>query len=297
MAKRVLVHRADSIYDDRPDTQYQFPSQYLSRMKPCEGDWVVCYEPRKGGGRLGYNAIAKVQEIIPDPSLEGMYLAVIEAGSFLPLEQFVPYQIGATYLESDLDAGDGSLIQGKMQSAVRPISDADFLRILQTGIPDSDAVLPRQDDQGGLAEPEEAFEFEFERPVVEQLITRKVRDRVFRTKILQAYDSRCAITGMNFINGKGRAEVEAAHIKPVQANGSDSIQNGLALSGTVHWMFDRGMISLSDNADILVSRFANDPDRIWALVNSSKKASFPATSALRPHLANLAWHRENCFKD
>ncbi len=297
MAKRVLVHRTDPIHDDRPETQYQFPSQYLSRMKPCEGDWVVYYEPRKGGGRLGYNAIAKVQEIIPDPSLEGMYLAVIEAGSFLPFEQFVPYRSGGTYFESDLDAGDRALMQAKMQSAVRPISDADFLRILQTGIPDSNTVLPRQHDQGGLAEPEEAFEFEFERPVVEHLVTRKVRDRVFRTKVLQAYDSRCAITGMNFINGKGRAEVEAAHIIPVQAKGSDSVQNGLALSGTVHWMFDRGMISLSDNADILVSRFANDPDRIWSLVNSSKKASFPATAELRPHLVNLAWHRENCFKD
>ena len=296
MAKRVLVHRADSIYDDRPDEQYQFPSQYLSRMKPCEGDWVVYYEPRKGGGRLGYNAIAKVQEIISDPSLDGMYLAIIQAGSFLPLEQFVPYQFGSTYFESDLDAGDGSLIQGKMQSAVRPISDADFLRILQTGIPDSDTILPRQENASGFAEAEDEFEFDVERQLVEQLVTRKVRDRVFRTKVLQAYDSRCAMTGMRFINGKGRAEVEAAHIKPVEANGSDSIQNGLALSGTVHWMFDRGMISLADNADILVSRHANDPDRIWALVNGSRRANFPATPALRPHLANLAWHRENRFK-
>lgn len=297
MAKRVLVHRVDSIYDDRPDEQYQFPSQYLSRMKPCQGDWVVYYEPRKGGGRLGYNAIAKVQVIIPDPSIDDMYIAVIEAGSFLPFEQFVPYQFGSTYFESDLDGGAGSLIQGKMQSAVRPISDTDFVRILQTGIPDEDTILPRRDADNGFAELQEPFQFEVERPVVEQLVNRKVRDRVFRNKVLEAYDSRCAVTGMKFINGKGRAEVEAAHIKPVEENGSDSIQNGLALSGTVHWMFDRGMISLTDGADILVSRHANDPDRIWSLVNSSKRANFPVSSALRPHLANLAWHRENCFKD
>ena len=297
MAKRVLVHRVDSIYDDRPDAQYQFPSQYLSRMKPCEGDWVVYYEPRKGGGRLGYNAIAKVQEIIPDPSIDNMYISVIEAGSFLPFEQFVPYQFGSTYFESDLDGGDGSLIQGKMQSAVRPISDVDFVRILQMGIPNDDTVLPRRDADNGFTELQEPFEFEIVRPVVEQLITRKVRDRVFRNKVLEAYDSRCAVTGMKFINGKGRAEVEAAHIKPVEENGSDSIQNGIALSGTVHWMFDRGMISLSDSADILVSRHANDPDRIWSLVNKSRRADFPISSARRPHLANLAWHRENCFKN
>ena len=296
MAKRVLVHRADSIYDDQPDVQYQFPSQYLGRMKPCQGDWVVYYEPRKGGGRLGYNAIAKVQEIIPDPSIDNMYIAVIEAGSFMPFEQFVPYQFGSTYFESDLDGGDKSLIQGKMQSAVRPISDTDFVRILQTGIPDEDTILPRRDADIGFAESQEPFDFEVERQVVEQLVTRKVRDRVFRKKVLEAYDSRCAVTGMKFINGKGRAEVEAAHIRPVEENGSDSIQNGIALSGTVHWMFDRGLISLSDSAGILVSRHANDPDRIWSLVNNSKRANFPVASALRPHLANLDWHRKNCFK-
>jgi len=296
MAKRVLVHRADSIYDDRPDEQYQFPSQYLSRMTPCEGDWIVYYEPRKGGGRLGYSAIAKVQEMIPDPSIDNMYIAVIEAGSYLPFEQFVPYQSGSTYFESALDGGDGSLIQGKMQSAVRPISDADFVRILQTGIPDESTVLPRQDAEIGLAEEHDPFESEVERPTVEQLVTRKVRDRVFRERVLEVYDCRCAITGMKFINGKGRAEVEAAHIRPVEKNGPDAVWNGIALSGTVHWMFDRGMISLTDDADILVSRQANDPDRIWSLVNKSKKAWFPDQLATRPHPTYLAWHRDNCFK-
>jgi putative restriction endonuclease len=53
-----------------------------------------------------------------------------------------------------------------------------------------------------------------------------------------------------------------ANIPPVGANGPDTVQNGLALSGTVHWMFDRGLISLSDELDILVSRQVNDPDSV-----------------------------------
>ena len=37
-------------------------------------------------------------------------------------------------------------------------------------------------------------------------------------------------------------EDEAAHIRPVEHNGPDIISNGIALSGTAHWMFDRGLV-------------------------------------------------------
>lgn len=63
--------------------------------------------------------------------------------------------------------------------------------------------------------------FEQERVRVAQLSSRIVRDRLFRRLILQAYDKRCAVTGLKLINGGGRAEVDAAHIRPVEANGPD----------------------------------------------------------------------------
>ena len=40
----VFIHRADSIYDDRPAERYQFPSQYLSRVQATVGDWIIYYE-------------------------------------------------------------------------------------------------------------------------------------------------------------------------------------------------------------------------------------------------------------
>ena len=98
------------------------------------------------------------------------------------------------------------------------------------------------------------------------------------------------------INGGGRAEVEAAHIRPVEANGPDTIQNGLALSGTVHWMFDRGLIGLSDDLDILVSRQVNDRAGVEALINRTGRALAPLRAADRPHPHFLAWHREHVFK-
>lgn len=119
---------------------------------------------------------------------------------------------------------------------------------------------------------------------------------MFRRIVLDAYDSRCAITGLKFINGGGRAEVQAAHIKPVEHHGPDTITNGIALSGTAHWMFDRGLISLSDDLEVLVSRQVNDVDSVWGLVNKTRRAAVPDNPAHSPHPTYLAWHREHCFK-
>ena len=83
MAYGVFLHRTDSIYEDIPAEQYQFPKQYLSRALQFVGDWVVYLEPSKVKNSLGYFAIAKVQEIIPDPNHDDMFIAIIEANSCL----------------------------------------------------------------------------------------------------------------------------------------------------------------------------------------------------------------------
>jgi putative restriction endonuclease len=148
----------------------------------------------------------------------------------------------------------------------------------------------------GLQDEQAPFEFEVSRDRTSFAVSRIVRDRIFRRIVLRAYSERCAISGLKLINGSGRAEVAAAHIRPVEANGPDIVSNGIALSGTVHWMFDRGLLSLSDDLQILVSRQANDPEGIRALVNKSGYALAPQRSIERPHLSFLRWHRERCFK-
>jgi len=91
----VFIHRSDSIYDDSPAEQYQFPSQYLRRVEACVGDWIIYYEPRKIAETRGYFAIAKVSQIISDSGASGMYLALIEPGSYLDFANPVPFN-GAT---------------------------------------------------------------------------------------------------------------------------------------------------------------------------------------------------------
>jgi putative restriction endonuclease len=61
-------------------------------------------------------------------------------------------------------------------------------------------------------------------------------------------------------------------------------------------MFDRGLISLSDELEVLVSRQVNDVESVWSLVNKTRRAALPDKGAHRPHPIYLAWHREHCFK-
>lgn len=297
MSFGVFIHRSDSIYDDSPAEQYQFPRQYLGRVEACVGDWIVYLEPTKVQQTRGYFAVAKVQEVIADPGTPGMYLAIIEPGSYLDFANPVPFSGPDGVTERGVLNEEGR-ISGRAQSAVRPLSPADFARIVTLGLDEPEILLPRIGEAApdGFGEDQTPFVYEQERVRVEQLTTRVVRDRIFRRVVLKAYDQRCAVTGLKLINGRGRAEVEAAHIRPVEANGPDILTNGIALSGTAHWMFDRGLISLADDLAILVSRQVNDQEGVRAIINRTSRALTPSRPSQRPHPHFLQWHRDNCFK-
>jgi len=222
---------------------------------------------------------------VPDPDAPGRWRALIEPGTYLEFAPSVPRRVDGELVERDCP---------NAQWAVRPLSQADFARITALGLRD-DELLPRVGEDEvfhrRLQEP-----FEVERTIVQSLVSRPFRDRAFRRAVLDAYDARCAVTGWKLINGGGRAEAEAAHIRPVERGGPDSVQNGIALSGTAHWMFDRGLIGFSDQLDILVSRQVNDPDGVRAIINGSGRALVPPRTAERPHPLFLRWHREHCFK-
>jgi putative restriction endonuclease len=298
MGHGVFIHRSDSIYEDSPAEHYQFPSQYLGRVQSCVGDWIIYYEPRKVAGTRGYFAVAKIDRVIPDPTAPDMYLALVEPGSYLDFANPVPFSDESGVLEQGVLNAEGR-ISGRAQSAVRSIAPADFNRIVALGLKESEPLLPRVGTEIpvlDLQDEQAPFEFEQGRDRASFTVSRIVRDRVFRRVVLRAYDERCAISGLKLINGSGRAEVAAAHIRPVEANGPDIVSNGIALSGTVHWMFDRGLLSLSDDLQILISRHANDPESIRTLINKTGYARRPLRSFERPHPGFLRWHREHCFK-
>lgn len=294
MTKLVLLHKAESIYDDEPDARYDFPRQYLKAVEEGVGDWVVYYEPTKAGPR-GYFAVAKIAAVIPKPGEEGRYLALIEPGTYLPFDQEVPRLQDGRPFEAALQALDGSPKSGGLvQSAVRRLPESEFTAIVRRGLPDElEEIEARAYDPAtaGFDDPVTPFE----RPVIERLTSRPYRDVAFRRKVRAAYDYRCAMSGLRLRNGGGRPEVNAAHIIPVERKGSDAVHNGLALSGTLHWMFDRGLVSVADDWSILVSGNKVPGDVIDRLIVPGGRLVLPAERRDWPNPRYLSWHRENVF--
>jgi len=273
---------------DKPDQRYQFPKSYLSRAKQFEGDWVVYREPVKAGNK-GFYAIALVEKIVPDPTKAEHFLALIKPGSYLDFPYLVPHRLNGQLVESDLRTS---------MASVRTLSPRDFAKIVGLGLGDHDDILPRTDQLSGsfLAEDRSAFAFDEEQERRQVLTNRTVRDAAFRKVVIEAYECRCAFSGLKIINGGGRAEVEAAHIKPVSANGPDSVNNGLALSGTLHWMFDRGLLTLDNDFSIKISRHVNDFDSAERLLLPNLRAIVPSDPYLHPRADFIAWHQEHVFK-
>jgi putative restriction endonuclease len=293
MTKLVLLHKAESIYDDEPDARYDFPRQYLKAAEEGVGDWVVYYEPAKAGPR-GYFAVAKIAAVVPKPGAEGRYLAQIEPGSYLEFDRPVPRLLEGRPWEVALRDGDGRPKSGGAQQlAVRRLPEGEFAAIVRAGLPDDLERIEaaRYDAMVGVEEPFTPFE----RPVIERLTSRPYRDVAFRRKVREAYDYRCAMSGLRLRNGGGRPEVNAAHIIPVERQGSDAVHNGLALSGTLHWMFDRGLVSVADDWSILVSRNKVPGDVVDRLIVPDGRLVLPAERRNWPNRTSLRWHRENVF--
>ena len=209
----------------------------------------------------------------------------------MDFDTLVPWKLPNGAFESALLKEDGSTNKGQFGRSVRMLPDNEFEAIVAAGFQKEPWELPQQQPTWGVAEPPD----EFERPMFQQTLMRPFRDQAFRRSVRQAYQHKCAMTGIEIRNGLGRPEVEAAHIRPVEMAGPDSTRNGLALSGTVHWMFDRGLISVSDDLSILVAS-SGLPGKVQGLFNPGGKLRLPSDSAHSPHPKFLQFHRENIFK-
>ena len=291
MAKAVFTTKISPSYNDLPELMYHFPKTYLRQATAAIGDWIVYYEPRREdsslGGRAGrqcYFATARVTNIKEDPTLKNHYYAFVD--NYVEFSSPVPFRDGAQYFESGLKKLDGSTNKGAFGRAVRNISDDEFQAIIALG-------LAKVEEE--ITQPQEnIFVFDVHRPMIQQIVERPFREVAFSRIVKAEYENTCAITGIGIRDSRGNVEVEAAHIKPVSKNGPDSVRNGLALCRTVHWMFDRGLVSLADSGEILVKPLV--PDQVQQLFNRDGKIRMPSNRTSLPHPEFLKFHREQIYK-
>lgn len=302
MSKAIFTTKVDPTYDDLPEFRYHFPRTYLHQVEATVGDWIIYYEPRRSssdlgsrGGRQAYFAAARVTAVQSDPHIHHHFYAFIS--DFLQFDRPVPFREGDHYYESDLRRPDGGTSKGAFGRAVRPIANAEFDLILRAAFAPLLMPTPMAEEISvGLNSSELAEEpATFDRPIIQRVTSRPFRDAAFSEIVKSAYRNTCAVTGLRIINGGGRAEVQAAHIRPVAESGPDSVRNGLALCGTVHWMFDRGLLSLDDDYTILMAK-GRVPEPVHRLINSDGKLRVPPRPEFQPHSQFLRYHRENVFR-
>ena len=127
-------------------------------------------------------------------------------------------------------------------------------------------------------------------------VSAEKRDHAFRDVVLENYDRTCAITGQKFVYSDA-VEADAAHIIGKGERGTDDPRNGLALSKSVHWAFDQGIFTISDQYEIILHPEARRASsKAFPLLETDRKRiTLPTDPAYYPHQEALAWHREERF--
>lgn len=127
---------------------------------------------------------------------------------------------------------------------------------------------------------------------------------MFKKMVLQAYDYRCAVTGVgytDYIHAPFGGLVEAAHVRPVGGShqGGDDVTNGVSLSPMVHRLFDADMLTFEYRNAGLALRISS---RTWNLVLDGlglvdgQPVSLPQDPRRWPSKAAVDYHRRQIWR-
>lgn len=127
----------------------------------------------------------------------------------------------------------------------------------------------------------------------DRLVRNRVGQQAFKGLILTSYERRCAITG-NHVT----PTLQAAHIRPVSAEGENRVDNGLLLRSDVHTLFDLGYLSINDRFELRVSRMLREEwgngREFYSLAGQPIRV--PRAKLDRPHREAIEWHLDTVFR-
>lgn len=105
-------------------------------------------------------------------------------------------------------------------------------------------------------------------------VTRAERDPLFKFNILRKFDGRCLLTSLDVTE-----MLDAAHVIPVASGGTESLDNGLLLSASVHRAFDAGLWAINPRTLAVESKLGGPT------IKRMKLSNLDLTSA--SHLLNV----------
>jgi len=120
------------------------------------------------------------------------------------------------------------------------------------------------------------------------------RPRNFREEVLAAYDQRCTVTGFQALLAGSAFCLEAAHVHWHSQGGPSTVDNGLALTPTLHKLFDHGAWSIDDQRRVVVSRHFSGSDGALAELRAlhGRPLRSPAPGFPPVSIEYVRWHRE-----
>lgn len=296
----VLGPSSQSRYGDSL-TSYQFPIRYLRYFSPLsEGTDIlaIVYEPRgqPPRGRMAYVGWTILSGLpYKDPSVSGNLFKVEYLYPLRSFEQPVPREINGKPLERwlrDYPRGRArnTATRGR---AVRRLTADEAETIMLFGSADiAWDALEESSDHTYVTNPSDSR--------VREVVTRLERCDRFRKDVLLAYDNRCAVSGLSADGVEGL--IEAAHIRGAgrPENGPDHITNGIALTPTLHRLFDRHLFSLQYSGNELVvvtssqlstSMLRDSITGSWLKVNTGQQVLLPTRASSCPSREYIDYHR------
>ena len=121
-----------------------------------------------------------------------------------------------------------------------------------------------------------------------------IRSPAFRRVVIQAYDYRCAASGVRVLLPDGTAMVEAAHIHAFSVCADDDPRNGLALTPDMHWAMDNGLIAPGPDYRWHIHRSLDDrvPDFANLVRLNERELILPKEARFYPKREALEWRLE-----
>ncbi|WP_224995708.1 HNH endonuclease [Cesiribacter sp. SM1] len=124
-----------------------------------------------------------------------------------------------------------------------------------------------------------------------------VRDGTFKKVIANIYSHTCAISGLRVEATQNISMIDGCHIKPWSISHDDTATNGIALCPNLHRAFDRGLITLDEDYQLVLSKHFIEPFSSPYNIRQfeGKQVLLPNNTAWHPSQENLEHHRINTF--
>lgn len=124
------------------------------------------------------------------------------------------------------------------------------------------------------------------------------RGTIFRREVVKIYNESCCVSGLRVSALFTITMVDACHIVPFSKDFDNSLSNGIALCPNLHRAFDRGLISVNDHYEVILSNdFKENIQSEYSFSKiECKTILLPNDKDFWPSLANFEWHRKNVFK-